>query len=233
MPALTAASRFAPAGFVRRAKGRDRRSVVPSTMTTAMPCAMTDPMRNPMTGPVTGAMTAEVGGVRGVVRQSVVRRTVVARTEVRVAVVGRTIGRRPVVRLCPASIKNIFVAPRTAIVSLLWRRGAACDEYHGEQQRKQQSMSRHSTCSFAHTPSMDRPNHLTFPLTEQQRRTERQAQCESARARRLEPEKPRPVEYRPAGSARRRTEDGRQARIQGRERRIAEARSDHPKETSR
>lgn len=225
-------------------------------MTTAMPCAMTDPVRYPMTDPVTGAMTAEVGGERRVVRRSEVRRTVVARTEVRVAVVGRpkvgravvgrpvvgrTIGRRPVVRLCPASIENIFVAPRTARGSLLWRRGAACDEYNGEQQRKQQSMVRHSTCSFSHTPSMDRPNHLTFPLTgewprldqEQQPRIAREAQCESARARRLQPEKPRPVEYRPDGSARRRTEDGRQARIQDLERRTADARSDHPKETSR
>ena len=220
MPALTAAS-----GFCTQRKGRDRRSVVPSTMTAAMPCAMTDPVRYPMTGPVTGAMTAEVGDVRGVVRRSVVGRTVVARTEVRGAVVGRpivgravvgrTIGRRPVVRLCPASIENIFVAPRTARGSLLWRRGAACDEYNGEQQRIQQSMVRHSTCSFSHTPSMDRPNHLTFPLTdewprldqEQQRRIAREAQCE--------------------------TEDGRQACIQDLERRIAEARSDHPKETSR
>lgn len=58
---------------------------------------------------------------------------------------------------------------------------------------------------------------------EQQREIARKAQCESSRARRLRLERPRQLEYLPDGSARRLTEEERQARIQDVEKRIADA----------
>lgn len=61
---------------------------------------------------------------------------------------------------------------------------------------------------------------------EQQRRIAREARCESSRARRLRLERPRQLEYLPDGSARRLTEEDRQARILTVEKDMADACSD-------
>lgn len=62
----------------------------------------------------------------------------------------------------------------------------------------------------------------------QQREISRKAQCESSRARRLRLERPQQREYQTDGSARRLTEEERQALILNVERRISDACSDRP-----